>query len=186
MARGKPTVLGAASGAVAGLVAITPASGFVGPVSSIIIGGLAGALCYAACNLKSKLGYDDSLDVVGVHGVGGTFGAIATGLFASKAINDAGGDGLFFGNPGQLWTQIIAVLATYALAIVGTWVILKVVDAIVGLRVSDEDEVVGLDLSQHSETAYALGGGSYSEFTSGTGAFGEAMRASEAKARPAH
>jgi ammonium transporter, Amt family len=185
MARGKPTVLGAASGAVAGLVAITPASGFVGPVSSIIIGGLAGALCYMACNLKSKLGYDDSLDVVGVHGVGGTFGALATGLFASKAVNDAGGDGLFFGNPGQLWTQIVAVLATYVLAIVGTWVILKVVDAIVGLRVSDEDEVAGLDLSQHSETAYAMGGGSYSEFTAGS-TFGEAMRPSEAKARPAH
>jgi ammonium transporter, Amt family len=185
MTRGKPTVLGAASGAVAGLVAITPASGFVGPVSSIIIGAVAGALCYAACNLKSKLGYDDSLDVVGVHGVGGTWGALATGLFASKAVNDAGGDGLFFGNPGQLWTQIVAILATYVLAIVATYVILKVVDAIVGLRVTDEDEVVGLDLSQHSETAYAMGGGSYSEFSSGD-AFGEAMRTAEAKARAAH
>src|SRR5438094_5021688 len=134
-ARGKPTVLGAASGAVAGLVAITPASGYVGPVSSIIIGGLAGFLCYTACNIKSKLGYDDSLDVVGVHGVGGTWGALATGLFASKAINEGGENGLFFGNPGQLWTQIVAVLATYALAVVATWVILKVVDAVVGLRV---------------------------------------------------
>ena len=186
MARGKPTVLGAASGAVAGLVAITPAAGFVGPVSSIIIGALGGALCYTACNLKSRLGYDDSLDVVGVHGVGGTWGAIATGLFASKAVNAAGADGLFFGNAGQLWTQIVAVLATFAMAIVGTWVILKVVDAVVGLRVSEEDEVAGLDLSQHSETAYVLGGGSYSEFASGSGAFGEAMRAAEAKARPAH
>jgi ammonium transporter, Amt family len=185
MTRGKPTVLGAASGAVAGLVAITPASGFVGPVSSIIIGAVAGALCYAACNLKSKLGYDDSLDVVGVHGVGGTWGALATGLFASKAVNEAGGDGLFFGNPGQLWTQIVAILATYVLAIVATYIILKVVDAIVGLRVTDEDEVAGLDLSQHSETAYALGGGSYSEFAGG-GAFGEAMRTAEAKARAAH
>ena len=184
--RGKPTVLGAASGAVAGLVAITPASGYVGPVSSIVIGLVAGALCYTACNLKSKLGYDDSLDVVGVHGVGGTWGALATGLFASKAINEAGENGLFFGNPGQLWTQVIAVLATYALAIVATFVILKVVDAVVGLRVSEEDEVAGLDLSQHSETAYALGGGSYSEFSSGSGAFQEAMRAAEAKARPAH
>jgi ammonium transporter, Amt family len=184
--RGKPTVLGAASGAVAGLVAITPASGYVGPVSSIVIGLVAGSLCYAACNLKSKLGYDDSLDVVGVHGVGGTWGAIATGLFASKAVNPDAADGLFFGNPGQLWTQIVAVLATYVLAIVATWVILKIVDAVVGLRVSEEDEVAGLDLSQHSETAYALGGGSYSEFTSGGGAFQEAMRAAEAKARPAH
>src|SRR6185369_7769816 len=120
MARGKPTVLGAASGAVAGLVAITPASGFVGPVSSIIIGGLAGALCYAACNLKSKLGYDDSLDVVGVHGVGGSFGAIATGLFASKAVNPAGADGLFYGNPGQLTIQLEAVGATIAFAAIGT------------------------------------------------------------------
>jgi Amt family ammonium transporter len=185
MTRGKPTVLGAASGAVAGLVAITPASGYVGPVSSIVIGAVAGALCYSACNLKSKLGYDDSLDVVGVHGVGGTWGAIATGLFASKAVNEAGGDGLFFGNPGQLWTQILAVLATYVLAIVATWIILMVVDAMVGLRVSEEDEVAGLDLSQHSETAYAMGGGSYSEYATG-GAFGEAMRAAEAKARPAH
>jgi ammonium transporter, Amt family len=186
MTRGKPTVLGAASGAVAGLVAITPASGYVGPMSSVIIGGVAGALCYSACNLKSKLGYDDSLDVVGVHGVGGTWGALATGLFASKAVNDAGGDGLFFGNPAQLWTQIVAVLATYALAIVGTFVILKVVDAIIGLRVTDEDEVAGLDLSQHSETAYAFGGGSYSEYTTTGGAFAEAVRATEAKARPAH
>ncbi len=187
MARGKPTVLGAASGAVAGLVAITPASGYVGPISSLIIGAVAGSLCYLACNLKAKLGYDDSLDVVGVHGVGGTWGALATGLFASKAVNDAGGDGLFFGNPGQLWTQIIAVLATYALAVVATSVILKVVDAVVGLRVTDEDEVVGLDLSQHSETAYAFGGGSYSEYSAGTpGGLSDAVRSAEAKARPAH
>ena len=181
MSRGKPTVLGAASGAVAGLVAITPASGYVGPMSSLIIGAVAGALCYWDCNLKSKLGYDDSLDVVGVHAVGGTWGAFATGLFASKAVNDAGADGLFFGNPGQLWTQIVAILATYALAAVLTAVILKVVDALVGLRVTDEDEMAGLDLSQHSETAYAAGGG-YGEFTAGggSGAF------AEARARTAH
>jgi len=182
MTRGKPTVLGAASGAVAGLVAITPASGFVGPVSALMIGALAGVFCYSACNFKSKLGYDDSLDVVGVHGVGGTWGAIATGLWASKAVNPDGADGLFFGNPGQLWTQIVAILASYALAAV----ILKVVDAIVGLRVPEEDEVAGLDLSQHSETAYVLGGGSYSEFSGGGGAFSEAMRAAEAKTRVAH
>jgi ammonium transporter, Amt family len=185
MTRGKPTVLGAASGAVAGLVAITPASGYVGPVSALIIGAIAGALCYAACNFKSRLGYDDSLDVVGVHGVGGTWGAIATGLFASKAINDGGGDGLFFGNPGQLWSQIVAIFATYVLAIVATYVILKVVDVLVGLRVSDEDEMAGLDLSQHSETAYAMGGGQYGEFSTTTGAFADAMRA-EAKPRVAH
>jgi Amt family ammonium transporter len=184
-ARGKPTVLGAASGAVAGLVAITPAAGFVGPVASIIIGAIAGVVCYAACNFKSRLGYDDSLDVVGVHGVGGTWGALATGLFASKAVNGAGSDGLFYGNPGQLWNQVVAVLATYVLAIVGTVVILKIVDALVGLRVTEEDEASGLDLSQHSETAYSLGG-SYSEFSSGSGGFGEPARASEAKPRTAH
>jgi len=186
LTRGKPTVLGAASGAVAGLVAITPASGYVGPLSALVIGAIAGAVCYSACNLKSKFGYDDSLDVVGVHGVGGTWGALATGLFASKAINEGGDNGLFFGNPGQLWTQIVAVLATYALAIVATYVILKVVDAIVGLRVSDEDEVAGLDLSQHSETAYAMGGGQYGEFSSASGAFADAMRGTEAKPRVAH
>ncbi|MEX2147151.1 MAG: ammonium transporter [Candidatus Rokuibacteriota bacterium] len=184
--RGKPTVLGAASGAVAGLVAITPAAGFVGPLAAIVIGAVSGALCYTACNFKSKLGYDDSLDVVGVHGVGGTWGAIATGLFASTAINPAGADGLFYGNPGQLVTQLIAVAATMALAVVGTYVILKVVDALVGLRVTDEDEVLGLDLSQHSETAYSMGGGQYGEFSSTTGAFADAMRAAEAKPRPVH
>jgi Amt family ammonium transporter len=186
MMRGKPTVLGAASGAVAGLVAITPASGYVGPVASIVIGGLAGFLCYNACNLKSRLGYDDSLDVVGVHAVGGTWGALATGLFATKLVNDAGGDGLFYGNPGQLWTQVVAVVATIVLAVVATTIILKVVDALVGLRVTEEDEAAGLDLSQHSETAYALGGGTYGEFSSVGGAFGEAMRGAEAKARVAH
>ena len=184
--RGKPTVLGAASGAVAGLVAITPASGYVGPMSALIIGAVAGVVCYSACNLKAKLGYDDSLDVVGVHGVGGTLGALATGLFASKAVNDAGGDGLFYGNPGQLWIQMAAIAATYVLAAAGTVVILKVVDALVGLRVTDEDEMAGLDLSQHSETAYAFGGGSYGEYAGGTGAFSEAIRATEAKPRPAH
>jgi len=186
MSRGKPTVLGAASGAVAGLVAITPAAGFVGPVASIIIGALAGAFCYTACNMKAKFGYDDSLDVVGVHFVGGTWGALATGLFATKTVNDAGGDGLFYGNPGQLWTQIVAVVASIVLAMVVTAILLKIVDALLGLRVSDEDEVAGLDLSQHSETAYAGGAGSYGEFASGGGAFAEAMRGSEAKPRPAH
>jgi len=186
MARGKPTVLGAASGAVAGLVAITPASGYVGPVASIIIGALAGFFCYSACNFKSRLGYDDSLDVVGVHAVGGTWGALATGLFASKAINDAGADGLFYGNPAQLWTQLIAVVASIALAVVMTAIILKVVDALVGLRVSDEDEAAGLDLSQHSETAYAGGSGSYGEFAQGGTTFSGTMRTPEAKPRPVH
>jgi Amt family ammonium transporter len=154
--RGKPTVLGAASGAVAGLVAITPASGFVGPIPSIIIGAGAGILCSSACNLKTKLGYDDSLDVVGVHGVGGTWGALATGLFASKLINPAGNDGLFFGNPGQLWVQLVAVVATWILALVGTFIILSILKAIMGLRVSEEEELMGLDLSQHNEKSYSL------------------------------
>jgi len=157
--RGKPTVLGAASGAVAGLVAITPAAGFVGPVSAILIGIGGGVLCFAACNLKAKFGYDDSLDVVGVHGVGGTWGAIATGLFASKAINEAGADGLFAGNPGLLGAQLLAVAATWVFAFVGSVVLLKVVDAVVGLRVTEDDEFAGLDISQHSENAYALEGG---------------------------
>src|SRR5262245_27419852 len=157
--RGKPTVLGAASGAVAGLVAITPAAGFVGPVSSILIGGGGGVLCFAACNLKSKFGYDDSLDVVGVHGIGGTWGAIATGLFASKAINEAGADGLFYGNPGLVLVQLTAVVATWVFAFVGSLVLLKVVDALVGLRVTEEEEFAGLDVSQHSENAYAFESG---------------------------
>ena len=152
--RGKPTVLGAASGAVAGLVAITPGSGFVGPISAIWIGIGGGVLCSIACSIKPKLGYDDSLDVVGVHGVGGTWGALATGLFASKAINAAGNDGLFFGNPGQLWIQFVAVVATWILAMVGTYIILSIVKALMGLRVSDEEERMGLDLSQHNERAY--------------------------------
>jgi Amt family ammonium transporter len=155
MLRGRPTVLGAASGAVAGLVAITPAAGFVGPMASIVIGAVAGALCFAACNLKTRLGYDDSLDVVGVHGVGGTWGALATGLFAVKAVNEAG-SGLFDGNPAQLGIQVVGVLATWVFAFVGTTILLKVVDIVIGLRASDEDEFAGLDLSQHSETAYAF------------------------------
>jgi Amt family ammonium transporter len=161
--RGKPTMLGAASGAVAGLVAITPASGYVGPLAAIVIGALAGFLCYNACNLKTKLGYDDSLDVVGVHGVGGTWGALATGLFATTTVNPAGADGLLYGNPTQLWNQIVGILAAWGLGFVATWIILKVLDATIGLRVSDEEEVAGLDLTQHSETAYTLGGSAYRE-----------------------
>ena len=152
--KGKPTVLGAASGAVAGLVGITPASGFVGPMSSIFIGAIVGVACFSACNLKATLGYDDSLDVVGVHGVGGTTGAILTGLFASVAVNPAGADGLFFGNPAQLGKQLIAVAVTLVYCFVMSYILLKVVDAIVGVRVDRDDEVAGLDLSQHGETAY--------------------------------
>ncbi len=152
--KGKPTTLGAASGAVAGLVAITPGSGFVGPMPALIIGFLAGALCYVGVVGKNKFGYDDSLDVVGVHGVGGTWGAIATGLFASKAINDAGVDGLFFGNPRLLGIQVLAVLSTWVYAFAVTFVLLKILDWTMGLRVTDDEEENGLDLSQHSETGY--------------------------------
>jgi Amt family ammonium transporter len=115
----------------------------------------AGVFCYTAIIVKSRLGYDDSLDAFGVHGIGGTWGALATGLFASKAINASGADGLFFGNPGQLWIQFEAVLASWVLAFVGTLVILKIVDWTMGLRVSDEEEQLGLDLSQHNERAYS-------------------------------
>lgn len=154
---GKPTILGAASGAVAGLVAITPAAGFVGPISSILIGISVGIVCFiAVVILKNILGYDDSLDAFGVHGVGGTVGALATGLFASKAINPAGADGLFFGNPGQLWTQVIATVVTAVFSFVATLIILKVIDLVIGIRVQEEDEIMGLDLSQHNETGYTF------------------------------
>ena len=153
--RGQPTTLGAASGAVAGLVAITPAAGFVGPMSSLIIGLAAGMVCYGGIMLKSRFGYDDSLDVVGIHGVGGAFGALATGLFASEAVG--GVNGLFFGNPAQFGIQLVSVVATILFCFVMTLIILKVVGALTGgLRVSQEDEVKGLDLSLHSETGYQL------------------------------
>jgi Amt family ammonium transporter len=154
--RGNPTVLGAASGAVAGLVAITPASGFVGPVSAIIIGLVGGAVCYLAINLKSKFGYDDSLDVVGVHGVGGTWGALATGLFACKAINSAGNDGLFFGNFSLIGIQALSVVSAWIYSFVMTLIILKVLDWTMGLRVSEEHEINGLDISQHGEAGYSF------------------------------
>ncbi len=153
--RGKPSALGVASGAVAGLVAITPASGFVGPISSIWIGIGAGVLCYTAVMLKPLFGYDDALDCFGVHGIGGTWGALATGLFASKAVNSAGADGLFFGNPAQLGIQALAVLITVVFVFVGTLIILAIVAGITGLRVNEEEERLGLDLSQHDEKAYS-------------------------------
>lgn len=154
--KSKPTALGAASGAVAGLVAITPAAGFVSPTSSLIIGLVVGVVCYIAVNLKTLFGYDDSLDTVGVHGVGGTWGAIATGLFASTAINAAGKDGLFHHNPSLLGAQFISVVVAWTLCFVGTIIILKILDATMGIRVSDEEESVGLDLSEHGERAYSL------------------------------
>ncbi|MGH7915169.1 MAG: ammonium transporter [Candidatus Binataceae bacterium] len=154
---GKPTTLGVASGVVAGLVAITPAAGYVGPISSLVIGAVAGVLCFFAVRMKARFGYDDALDVVGVHAVGGIWGALATGLFASVAVNAAGANGLFFGNPRQLLIQIVAVAASIAFAFVGSLILLKVTEALVGLRVSDEAERTGLDLSEHDENAYELG-----------------------------
>lgn len=155
--RKKPTILGAVSGAVAGLATITPASGFVDPLSSIAIGVGGGTLCYFTVNImKSKLGYDDSLDVFGIHGLGSTWGIIATGLFAQKAINSAGADGLFFGNPSQLWSQLIAVAATWVYAFGVTTIILLLLKYVMGLRLTEEDERNGLDLTQHGERAYSL------------------------------
>ena len=154
--RGKPTTLGAASGAVAGLVAITPAAGFVGPMAAILIGIGAGIICYLAVLVKPRLGYDDSLDVVGVHCVGGVWGALATGLFASKLVNSAGADGLFYGNPGQFLIQVIAVVVTMVFSFVVSYILFKILDATMGLRVTAEDEVAGLDITEHQETGYSL------------------------------
>ena len=152
----KPTVLGLASGAVAGLVAITPAAGFVNVKGAIIIGILAGMVPYfAVATIKPKLGYDDSLDAFGIHGVGGTLGAILTGIFADPAIN-AAGKGLLYGNPRQLITQLIAVMVTLLYSGIMTFIIFMVVKAIVGIRVETEHEITGLDESQHGEKAYNL------------------------------
>jgi ammonium transporter, Amt family len=160
----KSTTLGAASGAVAGLVAITPASGFVGPLAAIVIGLFAGIVCAWGVGLKFRFGYDDSLDVVGVHMVGGILGALLTGVFADLAVNGAGADGLIAGGGlTLLGKQAIAVVATTAFSLGATAVILKAVEATIGLRVVAEQEVAGLDLSQHSEVGYAFAeGGSYS------------------------
>ena len=154
--QGRPTVLGAASGALAGLVAITPGAGFVSPISAMIMGGVAGILCYAAVVAKGKFGYDDSLDVVGIHGVGGLWGALATGLFASTAVNPDGANGLFFGNAGQFVTQAIGAGAAIAYSVALTFVILKVIDLSIGLRVDTEDETQGLDVTSHGEVGYNI------------------------------
>jgi ammonium transporter, Amt family len=154
---GKPTVLGAATGAVAGLVAITPAAGFVTPMGSIAIGIVVAIVCYiAVTSIKRAFKYDDSLDAFGVHGVGGTVGALLTGFFATKVINSGGADGVFYGNPHQLVIQLIAVAAAIAYAAVVTFILVKVLDLIMGLRVKAEDEAIGLDNTQHKESAYTL------------------------------
>jgi Amt family ammonium transporter len=154
---GSPTILGAVTGAVAGLVAITPACGFVSPVNAMLIGIMVAALCYlAVAVIKAKLGYDDALDAFGVHGVGGIFGTIATGIFAQKAINAAGNDGLLFGNVHQFLVQGLLVVVAVVFAMVMTWVIFKIVDVIIGMRVEENNEIMGLDLTQQSEAAYTV------------------------------
>ena len=151
---GKPTSLGAVSGALAGLVAITPGAGFVGLLPAMLIGFIGGMVCYGGVLLKNRFGYDDALDVVGIHGLGGTWGALATGLFASAAINNV--DGLFYGNPHQLWVQFVSVLGTWAFVYVVSRILLGIVDSTVGLRVAPEAEYTGLDLSEHNERGYSL------------------------------
>jgi Amt family ammonium transporter len=169
MHRGKATALGCASGLVAGLVAITPAAGFVTPWASIVIGLLAGVVCYGGVLLKEKFHYDDSLDAFGVHGIGGIFGAVITGVFATKAVNEAGQDGLLYGNPGQLKVQVIAVAASALYAAVLTYVILKLIDATLGLRVDRNDEIEGLDSTIHGEEGYAMASTALGESSGGMG-----------------
>ncbi len=153
----KPTVLGTATGAVAGLVAITPAAGFVSVLPAIIIGIFVSIFCYMAVTIiKPRLGYDDALDVFGVHCIGGIWGALATGLFASKAVNPAGADGLFFGNPKQFVVQLVAVAITLAYSFVVSLIIYKVIDVVMEVRVKEKDEIMGLDLTQHHENAYTI------------------------------
>lgn len=154
---GAPTVLGVSTGAVAGLVAITPACGFVNPMNAIFIGMLVSLFCYIAiAYIKGKLGYDDALDVFGVHGVGGMWGTIATGIFAEKAVNAAGADGLFLGGTHQFLVQCLLILVVPVFAGVVTWILFKAVDALMGMRVEKKDEIVGLDLTQQSEAAYTV------------------------------
>ena len=154
---GKPTMLGTVSGIVTGLVAITPAAGFVSVLSALLIGFSASLICYVSVTIvKPKLGYDDSLDAFGIHGVGGIWGALATGLFASTAVNPDGANGLFFGNPQLFLIQLYSVGATIAYAFIATAIIYKVIDLTLGMRVTEEEELIGLDLTQHCERAYTI------------------------------
>jgi Amt family ammonium transporter len=151
----RPTVMGTAAGSVAGLVAITPAAGFVGVPAAILIGALAGVICFSAVRFKTK-GVDDALDVFSVHGVGGTVGALATGLFATVVVNHAGANGLFYGNPHQLVVQLTAVASVWIYSCVMTFIIFKFVDKVIGTRVTKKEELLGLDVSQHGEMAYQI------------------------------
>ncbi len=152
--KGKPTAVGIGSGFVGGLVGVTPAAGFVTPTSAIVIGAIVSLCCFAAVNIKAKLQFDDALDTFPVHGVGGTIGALLTGIFATKAVNGAGLDGLLFGNPVQLWIQTEAVLIAYALSAIATFAILKILSIFMSLRVPAETEAEGLDVYEHGEAAY--------------------------------
>jgi len=154
--RGKPSVLGVASGCVAGLVVITPAAGFVTVTGALCLGLIGGAVCYYGVTVKNKLGFDDTLDTFGVHGVGGTVGALLTGVFATTVVNSAGANGLLAGNAKQLLIQAIGVGATIVYAVVVSWILLKIVDATIGLRVSPEEEEQGLDWTQHGESGYNM------------------------------
>jgi len=156
MHRGKPTMFGAATGSIAGLATITPAAGFVSPMSALVIGLAAGAVCYLSLNMKGRLGYDDSLDAFGVHGIGGIIGTFATGLFAQAIINPAGSNGLFFGDHKMLISQSIAILVTAVYSFVMTVIILKIIDKFIGLRIDEDSELHGLDISQHGESGYSL------------------------------
>ncbi len=172
--RSKPTAIGIASGFLAGLVGITPAAGFVLPLGALLIGSITSLCCFYAVSLRAKLKFDDSLDTYPIHGVGGTVGALLTGFFATKQVNSAGNDGLFFGNPGLVWTQFIGVAATYIFAAVGTFIILKLLALVMDLRVKPTVEAEGLDIPQHGEEAY----GQEFEFATGS-AFNEPRPTSE-------
>jgi Amt family ammonium transporter len=166
--RGKPTAIGIASGFLAGLVGITPAAGFVLPIGAILIGSITSVCCFFAVSLRAKLRFDDSLDTYPVHGVGGTVGAILTGVFATKSVNAAGNNGLLFGNPGLVWTQFIGVVATYAFAAIGTFIIIKLLGLVMDLRVKPNTEAEGLDVPQHGEEAYGQEFEFYNNYSSGT------------------
>jgi ammonium transporter, Amt family len=153
---GKPTSLGAASGAVAGLVGITPAAGFVGPISAMVIGLVVGGACFYGVQLKGRLGLDDALDVLGIHGVGGIFGMTLTGVLATVAVNSAGANGLVHGNVNFFFVELLALVVAFGYSFIVTFGVLKVLEATVGLRVTPEDEVTGLDYSEHAETPYVL------------------------------
>jgi len=164
--RGKPTALGIATGFLAGLVGVTPAAGFVTPIGAILIGSITSVCCFFAVSLRAKLQFDDSLDTYPVHGVGGTVGAILTGVFATKAVNEAGNNGLLYGNPGLLVSQIVGVLATYVFAAIGTFILLKLLSLVMDLRVKPSEEEQGLDINEHGEEGYG------EEFAAGLGMAG--------------